>query len=232
MRGLGHPGLVPAAATVRHLNLLLEAGMTWVQIVESAGVSLGTLRKLRLPGAEKGRILATTHVRMLSVPVPTREQRTLGEARVDGTGTRRRLQALARAGWGSPALTEHTSISESQLRRMLRWPQVTVGTRARVMSLYALLENEPGPSVEAARRAERKGWLPPSAWDGLDIDDPAVRPAEPARILRPLATAEDADFIRRTTGATDDQIAARLGMSKNTLQIHLSRARRRELVAA
>jgi hypothetical protein len=225
---------VPATAAARHLNILVEAGMTWNQIIEATGISLGSLGRLRKPGGDKKVILTSTQARVLSVPIPSAGQRSRGESRVDGTGTRRRLQALARAGWSSPFLAEHTPVSRDELRRLLRWERVTVGSRARVAALYGLLEFTPGPSVEASRRAARKGWWLPSAWDGLDMDDPAISPASVSspRVAQPLVVAENVEFIRRTTGVEDRELLAeRLGMSPDTLKRNLDRAaamRRRE----
>jgi hypothetical protein len=227
LRQLGYPGKVSAAAAVHHLNLLVEAGMTQSQIVKATGISQGSLGRLRKPGGEKAVILASTQARVLAVPVPSVGQRSPGEARVDGTGTRRRLRALARAGWSSPFLSEHTPVSRDELRRLLRWERVTVGNRARVVVLYELLKDVPGPSRKARERAASKGWWLPSAWDGLDMDDPAVSPASvtaPA-VVRPLVVAEDAEFIRRTTGVGDDLVAERLGISVKSLQKNLQRAR-------
>jgi hypothetical protein len=44
------------------------------------------------------------------------------------------------------------------------------------MSLFAELQSVPGPDDKARRRAARRGWQPPPAWDTDSIDDPAASP--------------------------------------------------------
>lgn len=223
LRALGHPGYVPAARAARHVRALADTGMTWTEIVAASGISHGTLSNLLRDDAYDRNIGVRTQERILAVPLPVERRRA--ERRVDGTGTRRRRQGLARLGWSSDALAGRTTLSVHRLRRLQIAPRVTAATRDEIRALYVQLENTPGPSVEAARRAERKGWVLPAAWDGLDIDDPRAVPDLGARSGRPLAVAEDVEFIVRTTGVEDrDLIAARLGITRDTLDRNLDRA--------
>lgn len=227
LRELGHPALVGAAASVRHMELLVEAGMTWAELRAVSGIGSGTIKALRRPGAESSTIMLSTQTRVLAVPVPVRGSRRPGAWLVDGIGTLRRRRALARQGWSSPALAPHTLINARYLRDLQHCGVVTVATRARMIELFELLKDTPGPSVQVAKRAERNDWLPPEAWVGVDIDDPAATPVDLREAAKRTAreVAVEAAHLR-TGGASDEQIAARLGMSKRDLHIYLGRARK------
>lgn len=225
LTALGHPGIVPAARSARHVRALAEAGATWRQITKTTGISQGTLANLLREDAWQRTVTVTTQERVLAVPLPAR--RTSGDRRVDAAGTRRRLQALQRIGWSCTALAQHSPLSAERLRKVLRARRVSVGTRAEVRRLFALLECTPGASRECARRAARKGWFPPFAWEGVDVDNPDARPELGGdRVPRPLVIAEEAEFVRRTSGVEDCQVIAdRLGLSVPTLKRNLERAK-------
>lgn len=234
LRALGHPGLVPSKTASRHAQRLTNAGVSWQEILLSAGVSRGVLAKLLAPTGESITITATTASRILGVPIPAVVRS--GERRVDGIGTQRRLRALARIGWPCRRLAAELGVSSELVARWRLAQSVTVGTRARVRELYRRLENTPGSSRQVALRAEREGWPSPADWDGLAIDDPAVAPLAVAwEPPRPLVVAENVEFIRRTTGVADlSLIAERLGITRETLDRNLDRTKvlTRELVAA
>lgn len=98
---------------------------------------------------------------------------------VDGTGTKRRIQALHRMGWPlkfigerlAPDSNNPTQVVWSLLERQER---VHIATRMQVEDLYRELSTKVGPDPRAQRRAIKKGWAPPAAWD--DIDDPMCKP--------------------------------------------------------
>jgi hypothetical protein len=102
-------------------------------------------------------------------------ERRLPPGRVNSTGTARRLQALAAIGWPWRELARRLGTTD-------RWPSmlanqhtctVNRGTADTVTALYQQLRYADGPSERARTLAGRRGWQPPAAWDGLDIDDPA-----------------------------------------------------------
>ena len=88
-----------------------------------------------------------------------------------------------------------------------------------VMTEYIL-----NPSPKAAAYARTHGWAPPEAWDDEHIDNPravpsGIRPAiETAAPDRSAATraylAGEARFLTRA-GVTVEQVAARLGISRD-----------------
>lgn len=99
---------------------------------------------------------------------------------VDGTGTRRRIEALHAIGWTAVALAPDLGIPVTTARsRVNQWRyanRVTAGTRDLVTEVYQRRRNTPGPSARARLLAARAGCLPPNRWDGHNIDDPAADP--------------------------------------------------------
>jgi hypothetical protein len=100
---------------------------------------------------------------------------------VDGTGTRRRVQALAAIGWPAHSLATEMGLADGKsVRQLGHGHKVTRPVAAHVSRLYERLSMTPGPSAISRRRAEAAGWAPPLAWEGRDIDDPKARPARGA----------------------------------------------------
>lgn len=223
-----------------HVAALLAAGLTRGNIAQAAGIPLPTLDHLRRGDYRTVRAQISRAILAID-PARARPDRYL----VDATGTRRRVQALYWRGFTTAAMNAQTGIEASYLRALARGvPLVTRDTRAVVAALYRRWhDQDPCPhgvdGAAAARArafARRRGFAPPGAW--TDIDDPAEAPDLGERTRRPLAVAEDVEFIRRTTGVCDrDVIAARLGVARDTLDRNLERAkhlrvRDREPVAA
>lgn len=97
---------------------------------------------------------------------------------VDATGTARRLQALACAGYG---LGEVAAALESRRLTVQGWrrmhhPRVRSDTQSLVATLYARWWDTEGPSNAARMYAARHGWLPFEAWTDTILDDPAAAP--------------------------------------------------------
>ena len=104
---------------------------------------------------------------------------------VDATGTRRRLQALAAAGWPLAEVGRRLGWRRSRVRSAMCHRTVTLETAARVSAVYddlwdkryapATFEDRRGAAISRAY-ARRAGWAPPMAWDDDEIDDPKGRP--------------------------------------------------------
>jgi len=102
-------GLVPAGAAREHVQQLRSVGISLQRIATSSGVGYGTVARLaygnassRQPPTE--RLRHDTEQRLLKMragagTVPP-------GARVEATGSRRRLQALVAAGWPLPTLAQ------------------------------------------------------------------------------------------------------------------------------
>lgn len=102
---------------------------------------------------------------------------------VDATGTRRRLEALAARGhtartigarMGRPHATSRALVSSWRHRDRR---VIDARTAADIDAVYTQLRDTPGTNSVVRINALRAGCLPPSAWVGVDIDDPGARPA-------------------------------------------------------
>lgn len=97
------------------------------------------------------------------------------EGHVGATGTRRRLQALARIGYGLETIAAESGVGFSTLgQARTRNLAVKAGTALAVREAYERLHMTPGDDAQAARYAAAQGWCGPLAWDR--IDDPADVP--------------------------------------------------------
>lgn len=106
------------------------------------------------------------------------------QPKVNATGTRRRLQALAAAGHGNPVISQRIDhlVHSSYLSkiRLGGLDAVRADVAAAVAAVFPQMITEPPAksSYGVAADAAGRGWLPPQAWDGLDIDDPTTRPRQ------------------------------------------------------
>lgn len=167
--------------------------------------------------------------------------------RLDATGTRRRIEALAALGWPLHELGAQLDMHPESVHRIGRiHPAVYRRTAARVAAVYEQLCMTTGPSTRTRNRAHANGWAPPLAWD--NIDDPHEQPklhspgsegVDEVRIARAargqlqstvLARAEREAVVARLHAArlSDPAIAARTGLSDRTV----CRTRRRLELAA
>ncbi|MDZ4235711.1 MAG: hypothetical protein U1C73_18555 [Dietzia sp.] len=176
---------VPADTARTHYAALLDAGMHRNQISRLSGIKSDQLDNLLRPRRDRGtepakRILRTTQERLLALAVPAPHEvwrHAADGARVDGTGTSRRLQALIAIGWTQRELSDRVGILETNFQQPLSGNRmVTAGFARTVAAVFDELQLTPGPSLRSKRRAERHGWAPPLAWDEDTIDDPAATP--------------------------------------------------------
>lgn len=182
------PGLVDREPARQHLEVLRAAGVTRETIARVSGVPLPTIQNLSRTHAPK-RITEATSSAILAVE-PVRANMTL---RIDATGSRRRLQALAAIGWTLGGLAAHAGCTKQWIAEIRRAERVRAETAEMVTRLFAELHATPGPSSRAAELARRAGWALPMEWDD-DIDDPA---AQPVRSRRKGAGQRDAAEERR-----------------------------------
>lgn len=224
-----------------HVRLLAEYGIGHLRVATLAGISSGPVSRLLygMPGRPPTRrIRPETHAKILAVrPIL---DNLADFARTDGTGARRRLQALTARGFTGTFLAARLGMEQTNLSKLLRADgKLEAVTVRAVFALYDELWNaDPavhgiarGASTYARTVARKYGWLVPMAW-GEEIDDPMFVPDVGDDMPQPLVIAENVEFIRRTTEATDEQIAERLGISRDVLQKNLARARRTELTPA
>ena len=106
---------------------------------------------------------------------------------VDIIGSQRRLQALARDGWGSAEIGGLLGMNPSLVRRhrggsgyrriMITW-RVHQGYRELFEKIQSQADPS-GPSEWTRRHAERLGYLPAERWADEDIDNPHAEPLPP-----------------------------------------------------
>lgn len=217
---------VSAARARTHCLHLMDQGMGLKQIAKQPGIAQGTLWKLvygkrRADGTQVAskRILRTTEEAILAIGL------TLASgARVEGTGTRRRLQALHAIGYPMAFLGRELHITN--IHRTVHGYDgglVLKATADNTVELYDRLSMTPNNPLEwrdkiAASRsrtyAKSHRWLPPLAWDDDQIDDPTHVPVveqgegdgfDEALVVRRLA----GDRTGRLTKADRFEIVAR-----------------------
>lgn len=160
------------------------------------------------------------------------------------TGVARRLQALVAIGWTAPALAVEMDLTVTAIRRILHFTFVSVerDTRHKVVTAYDRLWNI-RPACDTAHhraardraiaRAQGYGWLPPLAWDDIDLDpeppavdldertdfDHAVVALALAGERITLTKAERLAVVEQlnTWGYSDEEIASRLGCDVRTI---------------
>jgi transcriptional regulator with XRE-family HTH domain len=183
----GRPAYVAAEPVRAHVRALMAAGLGWKRVAARAEVSSGVMTKLLYGETARGmppsrRIRPDTAARLLAVTA----DRLADGAVIDGTGTRRRLQALVVAGWPQARLAERLGMNPANFGPLILGQRdPTVATARRMAALYDELWNtapapanrwELGASNRARRHALARGWAPALAWDEDTIDDPAALP--------------------------------------------------------
>ncbi|MER6942528.1 hypothetical protein ABT294_00770 [Nonomuraea sp. NPDC000554] len=175
-----------------HVARLRAAGLSIESIGELAGVAYGNIQLLL--SSDRTRVRANFAAKLLAVRVD------LGElppwARVDATGTRRRLQALIVLGWSATCLAERMGLERQSIRKVMSRPRVRVSTASAVREIYAELSIRTPPNTtryeramvtRTRRYAASQGWVSAMAWD--DIDDPKEKPKGARRDLAELGEA-------------------------------------------
>lgn len=157
-----------------HIAMLRLSGMGRRQIAKLSGCSETVI--MRLIGLNKdrpsNRIRPATAQKILAV-----QPGNLAPAGMTSSlGTRRRLQALIAIGYSQYHLADRLGTTNAHIGLLLkRQDRVLTRTAHAVTKLFTELELTPGPSSRARIYAERRGWLPPLAWDDPDTDPQPVK---------------------------------------------------------
>jgi transcriptional regulator with XRE-family HTH domain len=227
---------VDAEPIRRHLEMLGEQGISLRRVAQVAGIDRKRIQALingthgRRPS---NKVRPETAAAILSV------QPDVGGAPgsiVDGTGTARRIRALAAIGWSLTQQANRIGWAVQNYARMTDtvWP-VTVATARLIADLYDELSMTPAPAGYSATRTQRmaldKGWAPPLAWDDDEIDDPKASPH--GFIRKPKESLEHfIDRYRQVAGhgLAWAEIAERLGVTVDAAKSRVARARRNGLL--
>lgn len=215
-----------------HLRGLMVAGMGWKRIAAAAGVSSSTVYSIlygkyvadplhpehRPPRKQVRREVAD---KLLAVRVDLADG-----ALADGTGARRRLQALVAIGWSQTRLAEMLGVHVTNFGQVIRGEGQL--RRSTIKAVHRIYEQHwrcgPIPAnrfeqagiTRAIKVAAQSGWVPPLAWDDETIDDPFATPDLGASLPAMEARVEDAlDLLSK--GESPAQIARHLGVTISTL---------------
>lgn len=143
-------------------------------------------------------------------------------ARVTGTGTRRRLRALAHLGYDCQYVANHTGLKESNLAN-LRSGYIRTTTNQARKAVAVFFEDHwrtPRPVTDqwaqsaasyARQLALNEEWARPADWDDIDWDDAPHTPT-PGTTPAPVLFAEEVLHLLGS-GYTTDQIIERAGVT-------------------
>lgn len=235
--------MIDAAPVLDTVDNLIRGGISESTIARSARIGASTIWRAR----KAGRIRSDAAARISAFTTETAD--LLPRSRTDGTGTRRRLQALHAIGWTYSAIAAELDCTTQNVRSLVHSTEsvhglVTANTARRVTDLYERCwQAPPAPTNafsaaeqdKAIRRARKNGWAVPAAWD--DIDDPAETPGIVTHIdhtkKASTDTAEDVAFLLDLDPwATATQLGHRLGYTHQSgVQNALIRAGRHDLLA-
>ena len=121
--------------------------------------------------------------------VPARPGRPAPRTQFDATGARRRMQALAAAGWSAQRLANHLAVDRAHAGRIIRGdnPRVTAATARTVRGLSDELWDRPPPQgtrwekvAASAPRNRAPSWAGLRRWHGMTAGMGRTRAAQPA----------------------------------------------------
>lgn len=163
------------------IQLLRDAGHTYRTIGQASGVSRHVIATMisRTIKIEPENFDAIMRLKILP-PWETPGVILTDHSLIAGTGTVRRLRALARMGYSVPRIAADTGLPTSHLRVLTNSSccKVEVRTAEVIQAFYRKASRRipEGDSVLwVQRRAERNGWPGPGLWDDIDRDEFPVR---------------------------------------------------------
>ena len=228
---------VPADRSRAHLLILQANGVSPAAVANLTGLHLATVRVIiGQPGRRVTKVRPHTEAAILGVdPDPANIH---DGSLVPAVGTQRRLQGLMFAGWSIPQLAAGLGLTYTPVYGWLRADRVTAGSARKVAALADRLWKTPPPertwrergaATRARNTAQANGWVPLTAWDEDEIDDPDATYVDgcwlrPERLTVAEWLEEAADLA--AFGLTDKHAAERLGIDKDALQT--ARRRRAE----
>ncbi len=234
--------LVDAGPVREHVARLRRDGLGVRRIAQVAGVSHGVVSRLVYGSPHRGmgpsRRVRAEHAAVL-LAVRPRLAHLGRRVDVDGTGARRRLQALVAIGWTNVRLAHELGVVHQRVQQLLAQDRVSAGTALDVRALYERLWDRPPVcrtvgEHDGARRARARaaaaGWAPPMAWDDDTIDDPNAGP----ELGAPASSLIDLDEFEwvRVAGVTLEEFARNHGVKPASVCSAMSRARNRAAVAS
>ena len=214
---------VDAEPVRAHLRKINAAGMPYMAISERLGLAQNSSLQHLMWGRGEwgpGQQVRRETAEMVLAYWPSLQDFP-DAARIDATGTRRRVEALNAQGWSRRAIAERLDLVPAHFKKVLGRERVTARVARAVADLYDALWNvdplESGESLKSVSRvladARKSGYHSALAWDDDTIDDPAAAPMT------------DADPPAPTQG---ENVAARWLMGESVI---LDRQQRREVLS-
>lgn len=160
---------VDAGPTRAHVEALLALRWSFAAIASRTGLGRTTIRETRTVA----KVRRSTEDAILALPLVRYPGKNV---LVDATGTRRRIEALAYL--GHPLVSYELKVGRCRGRVgkavATGWASAYIADG--VARVYRELENTIGPSDLSRKRAQKRGFAGPAAWDGRDMDDPKAQP--------------------------------------------------------
>lgn len=220
----GIPNRVSAAEAAQHIASL-RTTMSWADLATAAAMSACHLR--RIANGLEPRINRGTHNKILAISA-----KPGGWIFVNALGSRRRIHALQANGHSQDAIAENASTTQHRIYVVSNGHVTTVRMHfaERIAQAYQALAPLTGSSARGRNLAARNGWLGPAWWDDDELDNPDYEPAIQST-PRYIALSEDCLELE-SQGHSREQIAARLGVTRDGLQRALSIYRQKTAAAA
>lgn len=192
---------VDAEPVREHLRQINAAGMPYMVISERLGLAQNSSLQHLMWG--RGNYGPGRQVRRETAELVLAYWPSLNDfpdaARIDATGTRRRIEALAVRGWPRRVMAERVGMRREHFQKVASRERVTARLARKVAEMYDAWWNEDplehGISLHAASRvqadAQRAGLHSALAWDDDTIDDPQAVP----RIDAPKPVASEGENL-------------------------------------
>lgn len=210
---------IPTERVTEALAPLLDMGVSLYAIADAAGIPWrsGSIGQLIEAGRSVNR---GTYQRLANV---TEDDLSDG-ALVLADLTRKRIYSLMAAGHQLNAMPLNPR------GKWREYDRVTIGIARVIRDHYRTNEGRMGTSTVTASRARNAGHVIPAAWDDPGtLAWPNGTPMAEVHQIRPgrpdMHRAEDIEFLR-SMGETDEAIATRLGITRETVRDVMSRTRR------
>ncbi|NUV65714.1 hypothetical protein G6W57_01110 [Streptomyces sp. CAI-121] len=228
---------VDAAPVRAHLLSLREHGISTNRVAAATGLDKATLRAFVPPtGTGKRRPIRYQTRPDVAAKILSVTAETLRAHDIDGTGTRRRIQALAAAGWPFSRLDTHLGLSAQYIGDLIRRTEndllVRADTADRVAEGYENLRGQkpsrhgikPHIIRRARTQAAERRWPTQAYWDQFPdaIDDPHFTPEY--KVTQAEILAAEARWLIQATGLSRAEVAERLGKNKSYIDRVLNQA--------
>lgn len=179
-------GLVDADPVRDHILKLGEFGIGYKRVAELAGVGTTAVRTLiwgrQDPGPRHGeipkRIARDKAEKILAVQATIDN---LGARKpIPSRGAHRRVQALVARGWSLSKIADRIGMTGSNMSSFMQRPMIGAGSHRAIAEVYEELWDQLPPRDEwrdkiayarSVAFARQRRWLPPLAWDDIDLDD-------------------------------------------------------------